>query len=167
MNRELKLVFSNYQYIVITGVIFAGLFLALAIVSEFIFLEPYVIGHIPQGTELGFSLIVIVSALSGLVLSMNIYRIKVLRNNSKKKMGSSVFGSVVGAAAGACSCGPIGFAVISTFGSVGGVATSFLTNYEIPLRIAAIAILVFTYYTTIRSLRVECRLSSENQETRL
>ena len=65
-----------------------------------------------------------------------------------------------GAAAGACSCGPIGFAVISTFGSVGATATAFLTNYEIPIRIIAIAILIVTYFTTIKSLKVECNLNS-------
>ena len=78
---------------------------------------------------------------------------------SKRKMGGSVFGSIIGAAAGACSCGPLGFAVISTFGSVGAVTTSFLTNYEIPLRLGAIALLVFVYYTTVRSLKIECQLN--------
>ncbi|NIP61875.1 MAG: hypothetical protein GWN01_02090 [Nitrosopumilaceae archaeon] len=164
MKNELKLVFSNYQYVVIACVIFTALFLTLSIISEFIFLEPYIIGHIPNGTELGFSLIVAVSALSGLVLAMNVYRIKVLRN-SKRKMGGGVFGSIVGAATGACSCGPIGFAIISTFGSVGGVATSFLTNYEIPLRIAAVAILAITYFITIKSLRTECGISPKEQKT--
>jgi len=69
-----------------------------------------------------------------------------------------IFG--IGAAAGACSCGPIGFAVISTFGSVGATATAFLTNYEIPIRIVAIAILAITYFTTIKSLKVECKINS-------
>lgn len=75
-------------------------------------------------------------------------------------MGSGVFGSIIGAAAGACSCGPIGFAVISTFGSVGATASAFLTNYEIPLRIIAIGILVLTYFTTVNSLKTECKLDS-------
>ena len=130
----------------------------LLIISEYIFLEPYLVSHLPSGTEFGFALIVIVSALSGLVLSMNVFRINNFRSAAKKKMGGSVFGSIIGAAAGACSCGPIGFAVISTFGAVGGVATSFLTNYEIPLRLAAIGILVFVYYTTTKSLAVECKI---------
>ena len=72
-------------------------------------------------------------------------------------MGGGVFGSIIGAAAGACSCGPIGFAVISTFGSVGATATAFLTNYEIPIRILAIGILAITYFTTVRSLKIECK----------
>ena len=156
----IKLVFSDYRYIILASAIFVGMLIPLSIISEFIFLEPYLISHVPSGGELSFSLIVILSALAGLVLAMNVYRINAFRNSPKKKMGGGIIGSLVGAAAGACSCGPIGFAVISTFGAVGGVATAFLSNYEIPIRIAAIAILVFTYYTTTRSLAVECKINN-------
>ncbi|MEE9563380.1 MAG: hypothetical protein V3V69_00415 [Nitrosopumilaceae archaeon] len=156
--EAIKLVFSNKGYIALSAAIFVGMLIPLSIISEYIFLEPYVVGHIPPGTEFGFSLIVIVSALSGLVIPMNIYRIRIMRI-SKKKMSGSVFGSFIGAAAGACSCGPIGFAVISTFGSVGAVTTSFLTAYEIPLRLGAIALLAVVYYTTVRSLKIECKLN--------
>jgi len=110
----IKLVFSNYRYIILAGIIFVGLLFPLLIISEYIFLEPYLVSHLPSGTEFGFVLIVAVSALSGLVLAMNVYRIKRLRNVSKKKMSGGIFGSIIGAAAGACSCGPIGFAVISS-----------------------------------------------------
>jgi len=133
--------------------------IGLLLLSEFIFLEPLVAGHIPQGTELGFVLIVILSSMSALVLPMNFYRIKILKN-SKKKIGGSVFGSFIGAAAGACSCGPIGFAIISTFGSIGATSLGFLTSYEIPIRLSAIILLAITYYTTIRSLKIECKINS-------
>ncbi|MDC3253969.1 hypothetical protein OAU20_00020 [Nitrosopumilus sp.] len=129
----------------------------LLLISEFIFLEPYFATHIPSGSELGFVLIVILSGLSALVIPMNLFRITNLKN-SKQKMSGSIFGTIVGSAAGACSCGPIGFAVISTFGSIGATATTFLTNYEIPIRIIAIAILVITYFTTIKSLKTECEV---------
>ena len=157
MNSTFKLVFSNFRYIILAGIIFTGFSFSLLLVSEYIFLEPYVVGHIPSGTELGFFLILILSVLAAIVLPMNVYRIIKL-HSSKKKMSGGIFGSIVGAAAGACSCGPIGFAVISTFGSVGGVATAFLTNFEIPIRIGAIALLAFTYYTTVRSLEIECKV---------
>ena len=134
--------------------------IGLLILSEYIFIEPYLAGHIPKGTEFGFSLIFILSGLSALVLPMNVYRINILKN-SKKKIGGSVFGSFIGAAAGACSCGPIGFAIISTFGSIGATSLAFVTNYEIPIRIAAIGLLAITYYTTVKSLRVECKLKSQ------
>jgi uncharacterized membrane protein YraQ (UPF0718 family) len=78
----------------------------------------------------------------------------------KKKMSGGIFGSLIGAAAGACSCGPIGLTVISTFGVAGAVTTAFLTNYEIPIRLVAIAILAYTYYATTKSLAVECKIKN-------
>jgi len=156
MTSAINLVFSNPKYLVLSIIIFSTMLVGLLILSEYIFLEPYVVSHIPSGTEFGFVLIVTISALSALVLPMNIFRINILKK-SKQKMGGGVFGSIIGVAAGACSCGPIGFAVISTFGSVGATATAFLTNYEVPIRIIAIGILTITYFTTVRSLKIECK----------
>ena len=158
MLQILKVIFSNLKFIVISVIIFSSMMFGLLLVSEFIFLEPYFVTHIPSGSELGFTLIAVLSGLSALVISMNLFRIVNLKN-SKHKMSSSIFGTFVGSAAGACSCGPIGFAVISTFGSVGATTTAFLTNYELPIRIIAIAILVITYFTTIKSLKTECNVS--------
>jgi len=156
MTSAIHLVFSNSKYLFLSLVIFSSMLVGLLILSEYIFLEPYVVSHIPSGTEFGFVLIVTISALSALVLPMNVFRINILKK-SKQKMGGGIFGSIIGAAAGACSCGPIGFAVISTFGSVGATATAFLTNYEIPIRIIAIGILAITYFTTAKSLKIECK----------
>ncbi|MGI9565639.1 MAG: hypothetical protein ACR2LL_01320 [Nitrosopumilus sp.] len=159
MAQTIKLVFSNFKYVILSSIIFVSMTVGLLMLSEYVFLEPYVIGHIPSGGELGFVLILILSALSALVIPMNIFRINILKS-SKQKMGGGIFGSIIGAAAGACSCGPVGFAVISTFGSVGATATAFLTNYETPIRFIAIAILAITYFTTIKSLKVECKIKS-------
>ncbi|MGB1770112.1 MAG: hypothetical protein ACPHEV_04570 [Nitrosopumilus sp.] len=158
MKNILKLVFSNFKFIALSITIFISLMITLLFVSEFIFFEPFFISHLPNGSELGFVLILILSILSALVIPMNLYRITHLKN-SKQKMGGSIVGSIVGSIAGACSCGPIGFAVISTFGSVGATATAFLTNYEIPIRIIAIGILIITYFTTIKSLKTECQMN--------
>lgn len=157
MIQTLKLVFSNYFYVVLGIALFVFLLFGLLVLSEYVFLEPYIIGYIPQGAEFGFVLIVILSALSALVIPMNIYRINILKK-SKAKMSGSVFGSFIGSVAGACSCGPIGFAAVSAFGSVGATAFAFLTTFEIPIRIGAIMLLVFTYYTTVKSIKVECKI---------
>ncbi|MBM3911244.1 MAG: hypothetical protein FJ356_06305 [Thaumarchaeota archaeon] len=128
-------------------------------VSEYIFIKPYLVMDIPSDRIIGFSLIVALSVLSGLVIAMNAYRIKILHNQARK-MSGGLFGSIIGASAGACSCGPIGFAIISTFGTTGGIATAFVSNYEIPLRLVALAILGFTYYTTTKSLSLECKIKN-------
>ncbi len=158
MVQMIKLVFSNFKYVVLASTIFVSMIIGLLILSEYIFLEPYIVSHLPSGSELGFVLIVILSALSALVIPMNIFRINILKS-SKQKMGGGIFGSIIGASAGACSCGPVGFAIISTFGSVGATATAFLTNYETPIRFIAIAILVITYFTTVKSLKIECKIN--------
>ncbi|MDC0927512.1 hypothetical protein OAQ30_00605 [Nitrosopumilus sp.] len=155
MIEIIKVIFSNFKFLTLSLTIFSSMMIILLLISEFIFLEPYFVTHIPSGSELGFILITILSGLSALVIPMNLFRITNLKN-SKQKMSGSIFGTIMGSAAGACSCGPIGFAVISTFGSLGATATAFLTNYEIPIRIIAIVILVITYFTTIKSLKTEC-----------
>lgn len=158
MLQTLKLVFSNPLYLVLASALFAFMLIGLSVISEYLFFEPYIIGHIAQGTEFGFVLIVILSVLSAVVIPMNIYRINILKK-SKGKIGGSVFSSFIGSVAGACSCGPVGFTIISTFGSIGITALTFLTNFELPIRIGAIALLAFTYYTTVKSLKTECKIT--------
>ena len=156
--KNIKLVFSSTAYTILAGVIFFVMLIPLLVLSEFIFLEPFFIFHIPYGQSFGFVLILAVSAMSAIVIPMNVYRIRTLRKNTSK-IGGGVLGSIIGASAGICSCGPIGFSIISTFGTVAGTATAFLTNYEIPLRIGSIALLCLVYYTTTRSISSECKIS--------
>jgi hypothetical protein len=159
--QALKLVFSNPRYFALSGIIFTAMFLPLLYVAEYLFLKPKLVLFVPDYSAFGFFLVVVVSALTGLVLSMGIYRIQMLKSN-KRKMSSGFIGSMIGASAGACSCGSIGFAVISVFGAVGGAATSFLANYEIPLRLLSIAILVATYFYMVKGLNSECKINFEN-----
>jgi len=155
----LQTVFSNPRYVGLSIGIFTVMFISLSYIAEYLFFKPKLALFVPEYSAFGFVLIVIVSTLTALVLSMGIYRIVMLKS-SKKKMSSSIIGSMIGASAGACSCGSIGFAVISVFGAVGGAATSFLTNYEIPLRLLSIAILVVTYFYMVRGLSTECKINS-------
>lgn len=154
----IKLVFSNYSYVSLAIAIFVGLLMFLSSLSEYVFFAPSFVFYVPYDRIIGFVLILTVSFLSGLVIPMNVYRIKTLQNKPKR-FGGSFIGSIVGASAGACSCGPIGFAIVSTFGTIGGVATSLLTTYEIPLRVLSTAILLYVYYTTTKSLSINCKIS--------
>ena len=76
---------------------------------------------------------------------MAIYSTLALKDG-KKSAGSGFTGSLIGTAAGTCSCSSVGFAIFSIFGVAGSTATSFLREYEIPLRLLSIAILVVTYF---------------------
>ena len=150
------MVFSNFRYLALFALFFSGLFIPLIYVTEYLFFEPYVLFYVPEYEILNFLSIFVICALTGLVLSMSIFRIRFLQA-STKKLRTGLLGSIVGAGAGAC-CGGIGIALISIFGAVGGIATSVLTNFEIPLRITSIAILVFTYFMIIKDLNRECKV---------
>lgn len=127
----------------------------LSILSGYVFIEPIPTFYVPTGAIAGFLLIVMISALSGLVISMSIFRVKILH---AKQLNVSFAGPIIGASAGVCSCGPTGFAIVSTFGTIGSTATAFLTNYEIPLRLISIGILVFTYYFTSKGITAQCKI---------
>lgn len=158
MHKEvLQDVYSHKKYLVLSISIFVILFFALSTVSEFIFFSPVFVFYVPTSAIFDFILISIIAALSGIVTSLSIYRVHILSNGIKKS-GTGFFGSIIGASAGACSCGPIGFAAVSTFGTVGGAATSFFTNYETPLRLASIVILCITYYASVKSITSQCKI---------
>ena len=89
---------------------------------------------------------------------MNIYRVKLIKET--RKIGSSIIGTLIGVSAGACSCGPIAFSIITTFGTAGSIASSFLTIYEIPIRLISLGILGFVIFVTIKSLSRECKIKS-------
>ena len=118
------------------AIFFGGLFLPLIYLTEYLFFEPYLLFYVAEYDVVNFLLILTICILTGLVLSMSIFRIRFLQA-STKKLRSGLLGSIIGAGAGAC-CGGIGIALISIFGAVGGVATSVLTNFELPLQITSI-----------------------------
>ena len=144
------------MHVMLAVTIFVCMFIPLSILSEFLFIEPFVIFHVIEDRIVSFALIVFISLMSAIVIPMNIYRIRTLQK-SMTKISGSVLGSIIGASAGICSCGPIGFSIISTFGTVAGTATAFLTNYEMPLRLASLGLLCMVYYTTAKSISFECK----------
>ena len=133
------------------------MFIPLSILSEFLFIEPFFVIHVIEDRAFSFTLLVAISFMSAVVIPMNIYRIRTLQK-STTKIGGSLLGSIIGASAGICSCGPIGFSIISTFGTVAVTATAFLTNYEIPLRLVSLGLLCLVYYTTAKSISIECKI---------
>ena len=149
--------FSSYSYVLLAGIIFVCMLIPLSILSEFLFIEPFFVIHVIEDRAFSFTLLVAISFMSAVVIPMNIYRIRTLQK-STSKIGGSLLGSIIGASAGICSCGPIGFSIISTFGTVAVTATAFLTNYEIPLRLVSLGLLCLVYYTTAKSISIKCKI---------
>jgi hypothetical protein len=94
----------------------------------------------------------------GVIISMNVY---VIRHSNRLKMGilSLFSGPSLSVLSSTCAnCSSLGFLLISIFGGLGVTASTFLTNYQMPLRIISIILLSWVYYSISRKLIRSCIL---------
>ena len=151
-----KIVFSNPLYIAIAGAVFTFFWVVFNSFDQLLFFSPIVTFYLPDDAIAGFILTNITSILMGMLVAMNVY---VIRNSKIRLDKSLLSGSILGIASSACaSCSSIGFLVISTFGGFGVVATDLLTNYQTPLRIASICILIWALYSVHNRITKSCVL---------
>lgn len=149
-------VLSRPAYAAMAAGVFAAMLVPMLSLSGFVFFEPYVVGHVPPGSEASLAMIVALSGLSAVVIPVNVYGIRA-------RMGrpGGFFGSALGAAVGSCGCGPATLALVSAFGPAGAAASAFLANYEMPLRAAALGVLLASWWASTRSIRAACRVGQK------
>ena len=149
-----KMVFLNSLYIAIAAGVFVTFWVIFNLFDLLLFFSPLVTFYLPDDAVAGFIITNVTSVLMGILVAMNIYVIR----NSKIKLDRSLFsGSILGIASSACaSCSSIGFLIISTLGGFGIFATDFLTNYQIPLRIVSISILLWALYSVHNKITRPC-----------
>src|ERR687886_1911943 len=149
-----KMVFSKPFYIAIAGAVFAVFWIVFNSFDQLLFFSPIITFYLPDDAIVGFILTNITSVLMGMLVAMNVY---VIRNSKIRLDKSLLSGSILGIASSACaSCSSLGFLVISTFGGFGVVATDLLTNYQTPLRIASIAVLMWALYSVHNKITKPC-----------
>lgn len=155
----LRMVFSEKAYVALATAIAAGFWVLFGVFDQLLFLSPVIAFYIPADAYAGLALSIATSALLGIVLSMNVY----IFRNSKVKVGASLFsGSALSVASSACAgCTSAGFFFATTFGVAGAAATSLFIEYQLPLRLAGLALLGWAYYTTHRRLLQSCMIKPE------
>jgi len=158
---SVKIVFSIPTYILIATAVAAPLWILFNVFDQLIFFEPIWIFYLLEDATTGFILTTLISILIGVLISMNIYAI---RHSKLKISRRSLFsGSSLSIISGVCSsCSSVGFLLISTFGSVGIIATNLLTNYQIPLRVISVAILIFALYSIYNRIVQNCNMDFRN-----
>ena len=90
-----------------------------------------------------------------------IFAVGILSRSKFPRLTSRIFKGMVAGA----SCGPIGVSIMTTFGIAGASTLSFLYDYEIPIRLVAIAILSVTYIMMIKGISRECKLSLNKSDS--
>lgn len=160
MGLSARMVFSEKFYMGLAIAVSIAFWIILNVLDGLLFFSPVVNFYypIPQDAILGFILTNIMSILIGIVTSMNIY---VLRNSRTGINKSSFFsGSTIGTVSSICAgCSSVGFYLATTFGAAGVAASSLMSNYQLPLRLFAIGLLILTYYSAHKRITRSCSLN--------
>lgn len=154
-----KIVYSSNPilYIGLTILVFTLFWIFFNVFDELLYFSPILYFYLPNDAIFGFILSTASALLLGVVVSMNVY---LLRNSSIRLDKSLISSSFLTILSSACaSCSSIGFVLISTLGSTGIIATAFLTNYQIPLRLVSIGILLLALYSVCNRTTNNCSLS--------
>lgn len=153
------MVFSNRFYVAIAVVVAVMFWIIFNVFDGLLFFSPIVTFYypLPEDAVPGFILSNITAALVGIVVAMNVYVFR----NYKVKFGTSLFsGSTLGTISSMCaSCSSVGFFLVTMFGSAGVAASSFISNYQWPLRVIAIGLLIWAYYSAHRRITASCLLN--------
>jgi len=90
--------------------------------------------------------------------SMNLFRLVRLKRPIRGSGGTGFVGSAVAFIAAVCGCTSVGLAIISLLGTAGGLATGFVVNYQLPLRVISVSLLIVAIYSVSRNIAKEFQL---------
>jgi hypothetical protein len=159
-----KSVFSYWTYISLAGTIAAIFWIVFNFFDQLLFFSPIVIFYLPDDATLDFILSNITAVLLGMVVSMNVYVFKHARG-MRLSAASFFSGSSIGVLSSTCaSCSSLGFLLVSTLGGAGITISTFLSNYQTPLRIVSIALLLWAFYSISIRLTRSCSIAYNKSE---
>ncbi|HEY7733563.1 MAG TPA: hypothetical protein VIB07_02100 [Nitrososphaera sp.] len=154
----IRLVFSNRMYSCVAIAVGVALWIIFNALDGLLFFLPGLAFYypLPEDAVPGFFFSIATAALAGIVVSMNIF---IVRSRLKPEKSSLLSGSTLGTISSMCaSCSSVGFYLAATFGAAGVAASSFLANYQLPLRLAAIALLILAYYAANKKIAGSCKI---------
>ncbi|HYZ59622.1 MAG TPA: hypothetical protein VE544_08185 [Nitrososphaeraceae archaeon] len=156
---SLKLVFSHWTYITLAGTIAAIFWIIFNVFEQLLFFYPIIIFYLPEDAILGFILSSTTASILGTVVSMNVYVLKHSRDIRLMSATSFFSGSSIGILSSTCaSCTSLGFLLASTLGGAGLTLSTILSNYQTPLRILSIILLIWAFYSVSIRLNKGCKM---------
>lgn len=150
----LRLVFADRSYVSLAVAVAAGFWVFFAVLDQLFFLSPVLAFYIPSDAYANLALSTITAVLLGMVIAMNVHVFR----HSQVKIGSSIFSSsALSILPSACAgCTSAGFFLASTFGVAGATAASALAEYQLPMRVAGLALLAWAYYSVNKRIKQSC-----------
>jgi hypothetical protein len=158
---SIKMAFTRPIYLTIAIGITAVFWILFNMLDELLFFDPVFVFYLPEDAAFSFILTNITAPLLGAIVAMNIY---VFRNSKIKLSRASLFsGSSISVVSSACaSCSSLGFFLVSTFGSAGLLASTIMSNYQIPLRLLSVGLLVWALYSVSKKLTKSCTVDYDS-----
>jgi hypothetical protein len=154
-----RMVFSDSSCVALAAGVAISFWLIFNILDGLVLLSPLNFYYpMPADAVPGFVLSHITAALVGIVVSMNVYMFR----NMQSKGGRTPFlsGSTLGTVSSMCAgCSSVGFYLAATFGTAGVAASTFLSNYQLPLRLIAIGLLIWAYYSAHKRIERSCAVT--------
>ena len=155
--------FRDPKYSLLAAATLVAYGVILLFFDQFLFFAPYFVFYVPPSEIANLVLDLVLTILTGLVLTVSIRQILLQRGGG----GASRTGALGIAAAlfaGACPCYyliPL-LAVAGTVGGALGAVGILLNAFQIPIKIAATLILVFSTYKLNKS--GVCRITEPRQK---
>ena len=147
-------------YFGISIIVFSSFWISFNMLDQLLFFSPIVYFYISDDAILGFIITNTSATLLAIVISMNVY---VIRNSNLRLDKSLLSGSLLGIVSITCAnCSSVGFLIISTFGGAGIIATGFLTNYQISLKLLPICILSWALYVVHNRITKSCMVNHDD-----
>jgi hypothetical protein len=156
---SVKLVFSHWTYITLAGTIAAIFWIIFNVFEQLLFFYPIIVFYLPEDAIVGFILSSTTASILGMLVSMNVYVLKHSRDVKLKNATSFFSGSSIGILSSTCaSCTSLGFLLASTLGGAGLTISTILSNYQTPLRILSIMLLIWAFYSVSIRLNKGCKM---------
>ena len=156
-----KMVFSRWLYVLIAVIMGSVFWILFNIFDQLLFFSPIIIFYLPDDAIVSFLISNITAILLGIIISMNIYVFKYLK--LRRNFTSLFSWSSISIISSACaSCSSIGLLLVTTLGGIGVSALTFLSNYQMPLRLVSIMLLIWAYYSISNKLTKSCIINYNN-----
>lgn len=158
------MVFTNKAHIALAVAVAAALWMLMTHLDQLLFFSPVLAFHVPPDAWTNLALSTIVAVLLGLVGSMNVH---IFRTSAVRLGGSFFSSSILGLVSSTCAgCTSAGFFLVTTFGVAGVAATSILAQYQLPLRLVSIGLLIWALYSANKRVAQSCAIKPEDTKGR-
>lgn len=137
-----------------------GLIILFMYSDEFLFFAPYLTVFVPPDRALYLVLDLVISALSGIVILASTFQLTRFAASGSRYTKTGFVGVMAALIAGACPCYYL-VPLLAFAGGAGGflavLGVTFYT-YQIPVKLASLALLVSVTFIQERSLRAQCAI---------